>query len=94
MNPQLSIWPGLCGRNQSFLHERVFSLTCLRLALRHVSAFQITHSAGGDIKVPNGVVWELKVRVAMPHVVCVPSVVDRLRESREVRAGSFFGLRR
>jgi len=36
---------------------------------------------------------KLEVRVSVPHVVCVPIVADRRQESREVRAGSFFGLR-
>ena len=36
------------------LHERVFSLTCIHLAFRHVSAFKNINSADSDIKVRCG----------------------------------------
>lgn len=76
--------------------ERVFSLDGLRsppfnqtcASVRDRLLGRWRHQKCGVVRLQNS-----KVRVTTPHVVCVPIVADRLQESREVRAGSFFGLR-
>jgi len=94
MGSQLSGW---CMHDINGIpRERVFSLDDLRsprfnqtcVGVRDRLLGRWRHQKCGMVQLQNS-----KVRVTMPHVVCVPIVADRLQESREVRAGSFFGLR-